>query len=70
MPAAHPELTAVVRCDDVTKAFGDVIALAGVGLRIEAGEAVGLLGPNGAGKSTLISLLTGLRRRDEGRRFR
>lgn len=36
-------------------------AIAGVDLRLVAGEAVGLLGPNGAGKSTLIDLLIGLR---------
>ncbi|MDO5053086.1 MAG: ABC transporter ATP-binding protein [Pseudoclavibacter sp.] len=42
-------------------------ALAGVELRIGAGESVGLLGPNGAGKTTLLSLVLGLRRPSEGR---
>ncbi|MGQ0573701.1 MAG: ABC transporter ATP-binding protein [Pseudonocardia sp.] len=37
-----------------------VTAVAGVTLRVEAGEAVGFLGPNGAGKSTTIKMLTGV----------
>ncbi|MGF9662417.1 ABC transporter ATP-binding protein [Arthrobacter crystallopoietes] len=50
----------------VAKSFGQVKALDGLSLAVNAGEAVGLLGPNGAGKSTLISLLCGLRRPDAG----
>jgi len=38
----------------------DVVALAGVDLRVEPGELFGLLGPNGAGKTTLIKILTTL----------
>ncbi len=50
----------------VSKRFGDNVALDGVDLAVEAGEAVALLGPNGAGKTTALSLLVGLRRPDCG----
>jgi ABC-2 type transport system ATP-binding protein len=36
-----------------------VVAIAGLDLQVEAGEAVAFLGPNGAGKSTTIKMLTG-----------
>jgi ABC-2 type transport system ATP-binding protein len=55
----------------VTKTYasarGEVRALQGVSLDIEAGEFFGLLGPNGAGKTTLISVLAGLSRPSTGK---
>ena len=50
----------------VSKAFGHVVALAGVDLEIRPGEVIGLLGDNGAGKSTLIKILSGVYFADEG----
>ena len=44
----------------LTRRFGDLIAVDGVVLDVSAGEVFGLLGPNGAGKTTLIRLLCGL----------
>jgi ABC-2 type transport system ATP-binding protein len=62
---------AAIEVTDVVKRYagqrGDVTALAGVSLRIEAGEFFGLLGPNGAGKTTLISIVAGLARATRGR---
>jgi ribose transport system ATP-binding protein len=49
----------IIRFEAVTKSFGAVQALSGVGLAIQSGEALGLVGHNGAGKSTLMHVLTG-----------
>ena len=56
----------ILTVNQVTKTFGDHVALDDVTLTMQAGECLGLLGPNGAGKSTLISLATGLRQPDRG----
>jgi ABC-2 type transport system ATP-binding protein len=52
---------------DVCKSYPRVTALAGVSLRVQAGDVVAILGPNGAGKSTAIHILLGLRAPDRGR---
>jgi ABC-2 type transport system ATP-binding protein len=57
----------IVRVEDVSKSFGEVLALDSVSLEFERGIVYGLLGPNGAGKTTLIRLLTTLLRPDSGR---
>jgi ABC-2 type transport system ATP-binding protein len=57
----------VLECEDLRKAFGERVAVDGVGFTIAAGETYGLLGPNGAGKTTTISMVCGLLRRDDGR---
>ncbi len=54
------------RAIDVSRRYGDVLALDRVSLDVPAGQLVGLLGPNGAGKSTLVNLFTGLRRPSSG----
>lgn len=51
---------------DVTKSFGGVKALDGVGLTLRTGEIHALMGENGAGKSTLIKALTGVHAPDSG----
>jgi ABC-2 type transport system ATP-binding protein len=56
----------VLSVDGVRKSYGDVVALDGVSLEVDAGEVVCLLGANGAGKTTLISLVAGLQRPDAG----
>src|SRR5512135_2763323 len=44
---------------NLTKSYGDVLALDRFSLDLKKGEVLGLLGPNGAGKTTLISILSG-----------
>ena len=49
-----------VETSQLTRLFGNVRAVDGLDLRVEAGKFYGFLGPNGAGKSTTIKMLTGL----------
>src|SRR5574338_292022 len=48
------------------KTFGDVVAVDGLDLEVQAGECFGLLGPNGAGKTTTIEICEGLQEPDSG----
>ena len=61
--AARPP---AVRCAGLVKRYGDVIAVAGLDLVVQAGECFGLLGPNGAGKTTTVEILEGLTSCDAG----
>jgi len=49
-----------IETQQLTRRFGDLVAVDGVDLTVEAGQFFGFLGPNGAGKSTTIKMLTGL----------
>ena len=50
----------------LVKHYGEVQALDGLDLTVEAGTVFGLLGPNGAGKSTTVRILTTLSTPDSG----
>jgi ABC-2 type transport system ATP-binding protein len=50
---------AAIQTRDLSKRYGDVVALDALSVTVEAGECYGFLGPNGAGKSTTINVLTG-----------
>ena len=55
-----PATGARVEAKGLSRHFGDHVALEGLDLSIEPGEAFGLLGANGAGKTTFIRLVTGV----------
>jgi ABC-2 type transport system ATP-binding protein len=50
----------VLRTEDLTRRYGDVLAVDGLCIDVAEGEVLGLLGPNGAGKTTTIHMLCGL----------
>ena len=51
---------------DVTKRFGDVVAVDNVSLNIEKGEFFALLGPSGCGKTTILRMISGFEKPTEG----
>ena len=59
----------IIEIRNVTKTFGEKVALSGVSLDIPEGKIFGLLGPNGAGKSTLIRIINRITIATEGQVF-
>lgn len=57
---------AIIRTRNLTKKFGELVAVDQVSLEIEEGECFGLLGPNGAGKTSLIRMITAVSPPTEG----
>lgn len=55
-----------IATENLTRRFGQLVAVDHVALRVEPGQFFGFLGPNGAGKSTTIKMLTGLLAPSEG----
>ncbi len=56
----------VIEVKNLVKRYGQVEAVAGLDLTVEAGEVFGLLGPNGSGKTTIILILLGLTEQTSG----
>jgi spermidine/putrescine transport system ATP-binding protein len=59
--------SADVRLEEVTKRFGDVVAVDGISLHIPSGRFFSLLGPSGCGKTTTLRMIGGFEQPDEGR---
>lgn len=64
--ARDAALEAPVAVRNLTKRYGDVVAVDGLSFTLEAGTITGFLGPNGAGKTTTLRLLLGLARPTSG----
>jgi ABC-type branched-subunit amino acid transport system ATPase component len=59
-------MTALLRTEGISKAFGGVQALSDCSIEVQAGSITGLIGPNGSGKTTLFNVITGYERPDSG----
>ena len=59
----------MVRLEEVTKSFGDLVVLNGIDLEVDTGEVLVVIGPSGSGKSTLLRCVNLLEPIDSGRIF-
>jgi len=57
----------ILEVQDVSKAFGGIVALNGVSFHVNPGEILGVIGPNGSGKTTLINCITGFIKMSSGK---
>lgn len=57
----------MIVAEQVSKRFGEQVAVSSLSFRVNRGEIFGIVGPDGAGKSTLLRLLAGILKIDEGR---
>ena len=62
MPAGAPVTAMIIETINLSKRYGDLVALNNLNLRIEEGACFGYIGPNGAGKTTTIKILATLLR--------
>jgi ABC-2 type transport system ATP-binding protein len=56
----------VIEVDNLSKRYGDQVAVDDLSFTVEKGEIFGILGPNGAGKTTVVEIVEGLRTPDRG----
>jgi putative spermidine/putrescine transport system ATP-binding protein len=65
-PLRDASRDADVRLTTIRKAYGDVVAVAGIDLEIRRGEFFTMLGPSGSGKTTCLRMIAGFERPDAG----
>ena len=58
--------TPLLELENISKFYGNIIALQGVTTEVRAGQVTCVLGDNGAGKSTFIKILAGVHEHSEG----
>jgi branched-chain amino acid transport system ATP-binding protein len=58
--------SAILETDDLTKRYGELVAVDHANLSVTDGHFLGIIGPNGAGKTTLLDLITGRRKPTSG----
>lgn len=65
---ARPDMNppTVISARNLTKTYGELIAVDNISFDVPAGESFGLLGPNGAGKSTTMKMIGGVSQRTSG----
>jgi len=56
----------MIEIQNLTKRYGQIVAVDNLNFTVEKGEIVGFLGPNGAGKSTTMNIITGYLPSTEG----
>ena len=59
-------MSVVIQASNLTRKFGDLVAVDNLSLEVSAGEIFALVGPDGAGKTTTMRLLCGLMNATEG----
>ncbi|MGC8912710.1 MAG: ABC transporter ATP-binding protein [Thermoplasmata archaeon] len=59
----------MLRVENLTKKYGNVVALNNVNLSVDRGEYVAIVGPSGCGKTTLIKMISGIEKPTSGRVF-
>ena len=60
-------MSAIIKVENLTKKYGDFVAVDGISFTVNRGEVFGLLGPNGAGKSTTLEIIETLREKTAGK---
>ena len=68
MTQPHPiaDADAIIRCEGLSKRFGDLVVLNKINLSIERGSTTAIIGPSGTGKSVLLKHIVGLLEPDAG----
>jgi len=57
----------ILKVQDLTKKYGDTVAVKGISFEVQKGEIFGILGPNGAGKTTTLEMIETIREIDSGK---